>query len=268
MGSDKLGLTLFDTLGYILPGYIVLCGLSLIEATFIETNLLSFKTIADNWLFAAVVAYFLGISSHIIMTLTKDIFFAWFGKKDEKTYKLKFVNWLAKNKHKFYAFSFGNKKYGLSDPLYKKIKRTILETYNFCEEESEKISYLERYLLADSYVIANGGGEERASLLVREGFFKSSTCAFGFLTALSVVSCFQKGLSVQVTAGNIVSLGLSYSIVISILFGLIFLLFWNRFNYYNRMKINNTFLLFLSMIEKEKREKGFIDTSSQSQKSS
>ena len=76
MVSDKLSLTLFDILGYLLPGFVVLFTLSLLEATFsANSSLLSLTALGGNIFLFSIVSYYLGHVCHIVATTIKDTFF-------------------------------------------------------------------------------------------------------------------------------------------------------------------------------------------------
>ena len=148
-----------------------------------------------------------------------------------------------------YKITFGNQDNGLSEPLYKIAKKGILDTFHLSSEDIGKIPTMERYLLADSYVLASGGQDERASLLVREGFYKSSTVAFGVISLILFVSLFQGGLTIQFDAGKFQQLGFNFSLAITLLSSFMTVIFGNRYKVLNRMKMNNTYILFLAYKE-------------------
>ncbi len=220
MSSDKLGLTLFDILGYLLPGYIlILCG-SLIEATFVHSGLLSLSNIRDNWLLYTVAAYFAGHLCHIIASLVKGRFFKHLGQK-----------------------------YRESNPLYERFREALREKYHL--QASDKLGSLDFYVLADSYLIASGMSEERNSLMVREGFYKSATAALGLLTLTVGASLFASGLGIQADPGKVTVLTIPTTVVFVAILTLTFILFAGRFAFYNRMKLEHTYTLFLALCEKE-----------------
>jgi hypothetical protein len=226
MNSEKLNLTLFDILGYLLPGFLVIFCLSLIESTFFHSSLLSLASLGNDWFLVTLAAYFSGHICHIIASLVK----------------VGFINHLgAKNRSENY--------------LYKKFKQAAISTYQLDLKEADNLSSLDFYLLADSYVVASGGSDERNSLIVREGFYKTTTIAFGFLFLTTLCSIFSGGLKVQMEIGNVLYLGIITTIVLVVISFLIFLIFGNRFIFYNRMKLNNTYLLFLAYQEKNNRKK-------------
>ena len=139
--------------------------------------------------------------------------------------------------------------------LYKIFKQDVISTYQLDSKETDKLNSLDYYLLADSYVVASEGSDERNSLMVREGFYKTSTVAFGLLFLTTIGSIFAGGLKVQMEIGNMLHMGIIATVVLAVNWLLLFLIFGNRFIFYNRMKLNNTYLLFLAYHEKNNRKK-------------
>ena len=221
MESGKLGLTLFDVLGYLLPGYVLLFCLSFIESTFLGSGYLSLASLRDNLFFSTVVAYFGGHVCHSIAASIKHRFFRHLGEN-----------------------------YRLNNPLYSEAKESIWQAYNL--KSDLQLNSLDIYLLADSYLVASQCLEERGSLHVREGFHKSASAAFGFLFITVLSSLLVGGLRIQFESGNIQKLGILPTIVYSILSLAIFRLFMGGFAFYNRMKLTNTYLIFLALRKKEK----------------
>jgi len=224
MNSEKLGLTLFDIVGFLLPGYVLIFCISLIEATFLNSGYVSMQNIGDNWFFFTILAYFCGHICHNIASMVKSRFFQ----------------------------HLGNKKYRLNGKIVEKVTATLAETYNLNSKDINSMNTLDMYLLADSYVVSRGGGEERSSLLVREGFHKSVTTAFGVLFLTFLSSNFAGGVKFRLDDNTINSFNLVVSNIFAGFSLALFFLFANRFVFYNRMKINNTYLLFLAYREKEK----------------
>ena len=224
MESGKLGLTLFDVLGYLLPGYVLVFCLSFIEATFLGSGYLSIASLKDNLFFSTVAAYFGGHVCHSIAASIKHRFFRHLGEN-----------------------------YRLNNPLYNESRRAILQTYNL--KPNFELDSLDVYLLADSYLVASGCLEERGSLHVREGFHKTASAAFGFLFITILSSLMVGGLRIQFESGNIQSLGWLPTVVYSILSLAAFRLFMGGFAFYNRMKLTNTYLIFLAIRKKEKSTK-------------
>lgn len=255
MEAKNLGLTLFDILSYLLPGYILLLGFSLIEATFLHTTFFSLSVLGGNWVFLSLIAYFLGHICYSIASYSRTFFYLLFKKSNDNYDKDKLLRFIKKLKLWVYKITFGNQENGLSEPLYKTVKETILDTFHLNSEEIGRVPTMERYLLADSYVIASGGENERASLLVREGFYKSSTVAFGAITLIFLISLFHGGMVIQIEVGNFQQLGNNFSLCMTILLGIMTVIFGNRYKFFNRMKICNTYILFLAYKERNTTRK-------------
>lgn len=224
MDAEKIGLTIFDILGYLLTGYVMVFVLSLIEAIFLKSGLITLSVVGGNIFLFTVVAYFLGIVCHALSTLTKDKFYKLFAPKNGR----------------------------LNPLIYNRFVEAIADTFKIYKiDDDKRLHTLDNYLLADSYILTEGCGEERMSLMVREGFFKTSMCAFFFLTLTSLASLFFGGLYIQPEAGKLFSFGIIPTLFIFALSAGITLLFRNRFIYYNRIKLNNTALIFLACYSKQ-----------------
>ncbi|HWQ42079.1 MAG TPA: hypothetical protein VN456_08610, partial [Desulfosporosinus sp.] len=205
MDSSKLGLSIFDVLGYLLPGYIVVFSISMAEATFFKSSFFTLSALGANIFLFSIIAYFLGIICHGLATLTKDKFYKMFSSKKNK----------------------------LPNLIYSCVSQAISETYNIKPNGDERLHTLENYLLADSYILASGCDEERMALMVREGFYKTSMFAILFLFLVSSLSLFAGGIQIQAEAGKIVGIGFFQTLIISGIFFGFFLLFRNRFIFYN-----------------------------------
>lgn len=222
MESGKFGLTLFDILGYLFPGYLVVFSLSFFESTYLPTSILSFESISKNLFFFTIVAYFLGHLCHIIGSLVKDRAYRFMSKKDR-----------------------------LNGVLYEKFRKEICKTYSISTEEAAKLNKLDMYTLADNFIVSSGLLEERSSLIVREGFHKSASIAFGTFFLIVFSSIFRGGLKFQGAAGSVEPIGIGATVVFSVVLLLIFLMFVNRYVFFNRIKVNSTYLLFLAIRKKQ-----------------
>ncbi len=219
MNVDKISLTLYDFLGYILPGCIFLFACSIFEATFLVSSLFAITHIKDNLVFSIVIAYFLGQISHRIGSLLKD-----------RKYK-----WFHDNQHR------------LSTPLYRHIENSLLEMYELKLEEEEKINTLETYLLADSYLVACGQTAERDTLMAREGFQKASMVSFGLMSLNLLLTLFKGGAKIQSAPATYSNLYFGATTVALILSIGLTLLFRNSFLFFNRLKLNNTLVIALAL---------------------
>lgn len=229
MTFDKITLTLFDVLSYLLPGFVLLFTFSVIESTFFDTGLLAFSNLESGWLLFSVVAYFLGQTCHRIGSAIKKLKPSW----------------------------FENQKQRLARPLYYYIRGLLAEMHPIEFKEGERLHSFETYLIAESYVVASGKNAELDSLLTREGFHKTSMVAFGLTSIAFFSALFVGGVRIQVNPTAYTDLGL-----IGTLFSLILLLvmtttFWQGFVFYNRLKINNILMLAMTLrgLDKERLEK-------------
>lgn len=230
MSIDNLGLTLFDILSYLLPGYVVIFALSIVEATFFSSDLLALATIKDNWLALSVLAYFFGQFSHRIASFINNKRPSWFNDHSQR----------------------------LGDSIYYHIRNLLSEMHSIDFKEGERLHSLETYLLADSYVVASGKTAERDSLTAREGFHKTSMVTFAILTITVFVTLFNGGTKIQLTSGNYFTFSPVGSILVLVVLLLMTLAFWRGYTFFNRLKINNTLLLAMTLraLDKERLSKG------------
>src|SRR4051812_34756124 len=141
MGLDKISVTLYDLLGYLLPGYILLLACSVAEASFWESSLFALSRISRNPVLCSIVAYFLGQISHAIGSWIKVKRYKWFD---------------------------GRGNYSLNPEIKKRVVETLEETYGLKLKDDQKLSKIDQYLLADNYIVAYGGSVERDILTARE----------------------------------------------------------------------------------------------------
>ena len=222
MSIDKIGLTLYDFLGYLLPGYTLILVCSLIESSFLDSDLFALSNINDNVFIFSIIAYFLGHISHGIGSAIKDRFYKQFSDRDKR----------------------------LSRNVFERVRQAAQEVYDINMDSEMKLNTLETYLLADSYIIAAGGSTERDILMAREGFHKASMVAFGFLCLAISVSLFRGGMKIQIRPKEFINLSCGLTAVLSLITLCAVLLFRKAFIFYNRIKINNTFLVFLALVQK------------------
>ena len=224
MNLDKLAISVYDFLGYLLPGYVVLIACSLLESTFSGTWFLSLSLIAGNALAFAVVAYLMGHVVHAIaaaLTQSKRLRSMIQGSSER-----------------------------LTDPVASVVKSELDAAYGDGIDAKGR-SNLDVYLLADAYVLASGGGVERDILIAREGFFKQSVAAFALMTVLLIAADLGGGVLVQTRPGGLYPLGFWASLVLTAVAVGITALFRLRFGFYHRIKINNTLRLFLALRAKK-----------------
>jgi hypothetical protein len=225
MNLEKISVTLYDLIGYLLPGFVLLLACSLAEATFGNTHMLALSRIAGNPLAFSVAAYFLGQACHAIGSHLKD--------------------W------KPSAFKADTKR--MSRPLYDHVVRLLHETYGLKEGDlSDEQKSLNVYLLADSYIVASGGSNERDVLQAREGFFKASMVAFAMLALIFLCSIFVGGTRIQGKPAFYGALPLWTTIIAVLVTSALVWLWWKRFVFFGCLKRNNILLIFLAMQVKDR----------------
>jgi hypothetical protein len=231
MGLDKISVTLYDLLGYLLPGYVLLLTCSVVEASYGASGVFALSHISQNPILSAVVAYFLGQTSHAIGSWLKAKRYKWFNDRGS---------------------------YRLNSEIAERVSQILQETYGLEMERDKKLSKIDRYLLADSYIVASGGSVERDILMAREGFFKASMVAFAALALATFSTLFAPFPKFQVQPGTFIILKRISIITVTILLLLIVWLFRQRFIFFNCIKTNNALLTFLALRQKsiEKKEAG------------
>lgn len=229
MGLDKISVTLYDLLGYLLPGYVLLLACSVAEASYWGSSVFALSRINRNPILAAVVAYFLGQVSHAV------------------------GSWIKAKKYKWF---YDRGSYRLHPDVAERVSQALQETYGLELDEDRKLSKIDRYVLADSYIIASGGSVERDILTAREGFFKASVVAFAAL-ALTVFSMlFAPTPRFQTQPGAYVVPNRLGVITLTVLSLLIVWLFRQRFIFFNCIKTNNALLTFLALHQRNGETKG------------
>jgi len=231
MTVDKLSLTLFDILSYLLPGYIVVFTLSIAEATFLRSDLLSFSTIKDNWLALSVVAYFLGQFSHRIASFINNKRPSWFNDPTQR----------------------------LGNSIYYHIRNLFSDMHSIEFKDGERLHSLETYLLADSYVIASGNTAERDSLIAREGFNKTSMVTFAIITITVLITLFKGGTRIQLASGDYYTFSIVGTLLVFVVLVLMTWAFWRGYAFYNRLKINNTLFLAMTLRTLDKERLGKVN---------
>jgi len=215
MSLDKISLTLYDLIGYLLPGYIVVAAFSIIEANFSQTNVFHLSRISQDAFTFAVLAYILGSAAHALGS--------WAVKK-----------WPSNRR----------------DPLAPEIERSAKKVaQSIFDIPYNSITSNELYLLADSYIVANGGSVERDIITAREGFFKAAMASLSILSIALVASLLSEA-RVQISSKvyiEIDRIGLVFIIVLVLLLAYIFR---SRYTFFNCIKRNNAIRLFLAIRQK------------------
>lgn len=227
---DKISVTLYDLLGYILPGCILFFTASLVEATFGGSRHLSLSAMTANWAPSAVASYFLGAVAHSTGSILKD----------------RFPNF------------FSDKKSRLDQSMLDRAREIAKGLYGFAGENERDLTTLEIYLLADSYVIASGKTVEREVLQAREGFYKASMVAMAALSMVFFLAAIFGGAAIQFGEKSVEELSRTSTLLLGLTGMILTLVFRRGFRFFNRVKINNTILLFMALwsLEDDRKQKG------------
>lgn len=219
MALDKIALTLYDLLGYLIPGYVWLLNASLLEANYGHSSLLSFAAITENTITFALVAYFLGHLSHAVGSLLR-------------------ARWHT-------LFSDGTNR--LCPAIQECVRQHLAGVYGIPKEACDSFNNLDVYLLTDAYVMASGVDTDREVLMAREGFHNAAMVAFAGLSLTLVAILVLGDVQYQLAAGTKAGLGIGPTIALLVLAVSATLLFRQRFAFHARVKVNTSSLLFLAM---------------------
>lgn len=227
---DKISVTLYDILGYLLPGCLLLCATSLTEATFVGSHHLSFSAMTANPALSAVACYFLGAIAHSIGSIIKDRKPHLFRDKDNR----------------------------LDTDILERAKEIARDLYGLAGEGKRELTDLEMYLLADSYVIARGRLVEREVLQAREGYYKASMVAMAVLSLVLMCAGIFGGVAVQFGPKSVATLSRVATLSSGLAGVILTLVFRRSFRFFNRVKVNNTILLFMALwsLGKDDQQRG------------
>ena len=221
MNLDKVGITLYDLIGYLLPGYVWLIALSIIEATFLRSTVLSLSNFGRHAVPFTVVAYYLGQISHSLGSQLQ----VW--KKD----------WFKKDDTLMGAF------------VAERVEQILKEMYVF--KDQAKLDKRHTVLLAEGYVLASGGSPERDVLQSREGFFKASMVGVGFLALTLVCTLVKHGVHLHINPQLIVQYSPGKSALMAFALSGVALLFRGRMNFFRAIRENTSLALFLAHRERD-----------------
>ncbi len=222
MNLEKVSLTLYEFLGYLLPGFLLVFACSLIEATFLNTSALSLSNISGNLVASSIAAYFLGHASHRLGSVLKERRRSWFSDTKRR----------------------------LNPLLYERVCEALKLAYRIELPIDTSLSTLDTYILADNYITASEEWSEREVLMAREGFFKASMVGFGIVTVVFFVAMAFGGVRLQSVAGDYIELDPVATGVLAGIALFLTVLFRSGFLFYNRLKVNNTLITFLALFEK------------------
>lgn len=250
MSLDKLNVTLYDLLGYLLPGFVLLLACSVAEATFGTTHILALSRVAANPIPSTIAAYFLGHICHGIGSGLQESFrIARYSPSSTSSSLLgRGKRWLLD--------ALSTTATSLDTPIFDRVLAVACETYGLTPEDIEAKKKLNVYTLSDNYLVVAGGIFEREVLQSREGFYKASSAAFALFWLVCTSAFFFGGLRIQMQSGSYELCSPLGSFILSIVALAIALLLWKRFVFFNSLKKNNTLLMFLALRAREKQEAG------------
>lgn len=214
---EKLNATLYDLLGYLLPGFVVLGTSAIAEATFFDGKFLSMETIHQQWLLFTLIAYYLGHAAQSVAASLQSRFRA----------------------------TVTSQKGRLSMPFYNQAKKLVRERYQFSEEEMKGIHTYEVSLLSDTFAVMSDASGERDILIGREGFYRGSTVAFLLLCIVLLLAGISGGVHFYSTPDARWDVDRLETLMLSAGSLLMAILMFGRFRFFNRAKNNFSQLVYL-----------------------
>ena len=227
MDLGWVGLTLYDTIGYLLPGCVVLAASSVIEASFMQSDIMALSKSWTHPLPYAIAADFLGLACHAVGSSLARWRPGWFKSGKD-----------------------------LSPTVMGKVREQIREKYKLELSEEDGDDSEELFLLADSMVQTSGVKTEREVLLAREGLFKASMVSYALLLVACLASLFVGGLRIQSTPGVITSCTPGGTVLIAVVLLLLTLLFRHRCAYFMSCRRRYVFMDFLAIVANGRRSAG------------
>lgn len=229
MSLEKISVTLYDLFGYVLPGFLILLGVSVIEATFVHSNVFYLARLVKNPVVVTILAYFLGHMAHAT------------------------ASWLKRR----FRRAFTDDANRLSAPLYARVKEEIRSFYGLPEggDDAARLDTLETYQLSEAYLSIAGGHLDRDVYLAREGFAKSTMVAAAFL-ALTLIACVVAGgaaVRVQAAADSLVRMTWYGTVLAALCAVWAAAVFRRQFLFFSRIKNNYAMLAFLAHRRKDTR---------------
>lgn len=229
MSLEKINVTLYDLLGYVLPGFLILLGVSILEATFAHSHIFYIARLVKNPVVATILAYFLGQIAHVTASWLKD------------RYRKRFTD---------YAFR-------LSVPLRKRVKEELRTFYDLPEDVlgAAKLTTLETYQLSEAYLSVTGGHLDRDVYLAREGFAKSTMVALTFF-GLALLACLIPGGAVvqtQPESASLIRVTWYGTLGMALAAWAAAAVFRRQFLFFSRLKNNSAMLAFLAHRQKEEK---------------
>jgi hypothetical protein len=224
MSLDKLGLTLYDFLGRLFPGLVILFMLSVLEATFSESSILSFSSINEYLILATIFAYFLGHICHALGAFVRQ---------------------------KFYRY-FTDQKNKLRPEIINQVRAVAKDTYGIELKQGEDLTNLDIYILAENWIETSGAGDQKEIFIAQEGFYKGTMVAVFLLSITAFISLIKGGMMFQLEPGEITQISFLQTCVFGAVGLISTLLFRERFMFFNRLKINKILVTFLASVEQLK----------------
>jgi len=226
MNLEKITTTIYDILGYVIPGFIVLFAFCIADASFVHSHSLCLQRLSKHPVFTTVLAYVSGLVCHVIAAWLKTQF----------------------PRH------FDSSKNRISERISARVHAELHEFYSIPKSEEQNLSTLETYQLSEAYSSVSGGFADREVYMAHEGFSKSAMVSTFFLGIIAFATVFMGGTVIQIGTSPITYVHFNWwgTLVGSLGILGITILFKKRFLFFNRLKNNYTLLAFLARRLKDK----------------
>ena len=232
MNLDKINLSLYDLVGYLLPGFVFLGVLSVAEATFASSRLITVQSINSNIVVFVAVAYYLGHFCHTVGSSLNKI-----------------SGW-TRARLGLAALCVAP----MEPTLIQVVEEEVCAAYNLRSDQlgsSDATREFNCYLLADNWTLVEGSTGERDTFQAREGFFKASSFSFGVAGIVFGLSLLKSGATINQTMQQSVKVTLPISLVACGFCLIVAFVFARRYIYFSCLRRNQTRLLFLASRRKQ-----------------
>ena len=249
MNLDKISVTLYDFIGYLLPGTILLMAAAMAEATFLNSHLLTLQGLKSNLVPFGIVAYYAGQFCHVTGSTLK-MGLEWI----VEIIRQKVQTWPARSFGEltvtFALRLIAPRGASMTSGIEAEVENELCKAFDLQPDqlgEPGKVRNLECYRLADNFVLASGIDGEREIFQAREGFFKASYTAFLISGILLMIASIASTPVINRTAQDAVRMGPFVSWTLCVFCFLFANICYHRQAYFCCLKRNHVELLFLAL---------------------
>ncbi len=249
MNLDKISVTLYDFLGYLLPGTILLMAAAIAEATFLNSHLLTLQGIKSNLVPFGIVAYYGGQFCHVTGSSLK-MGLEWFAQRIRRKAQTWPTHSFKKQVVMFALRLIAPRGSSMEPAIEAEIESELCKAFDLRAEqlgEVGKVRDIECFRLADNFVLAQGVEGEREIFQAREGFFKASFAAFLGSGILLAIAPLIGNPIINRTTQDAIQIGPFISRLLCLLCFIFANVCYHRQAYFSCLKKNHVRLLFLAL---------------------